>query len=93
TFIVGHSENITIPDSALVEKGGLRGVYVIDADNKVAFRWLRIRREWPDIMEVAAGLSAGERIATIIPVNIREGDLIQAQQTDSISETRQDTSQ
>jgi RND family efflux transporter MFP subunit len=93
TFVVGHSDNITIPDSALIEKGGLPGVYVIDADNKVAFRWLRIRREWPDRMEVAAGLGAGERIAAVVPANIREGDLIQAQQADSNSDTEQDPSQ
>ena len=78
TFVVGKRNNITIPDSAMVKKGGLDGVYLVDEENKVWFRWLRIRRHWPGKAEIAAGLSSGERILGVIPVDIREGDLIQA---------------
>ncbi|RLA44704.1 MAG: efflux RND transporter periplasmic adaptor subunit [Gammaproteobacteria bacterium] len=78
TFVVGKSNNITIPDSAMVKKGGLDGVYLVDEENKVWFRWLRVRRLWPGKAEIAAGLSSGERILAVIPANIREGDLIQA---------------
>lgn len=82
TFIVGNSKNVTIPTSALIEKGGLQGVYVIDEENKAWFRWLRIRRNWPGKMEIAAGLSAGEKIVAIVPADIREGDLIQGKSPD-----------
>lgn len=76
TFTVGHDSNITIPHSALIEKGGLQGVYVIDDENRLHFRWLRIRRVWPEFLEIASGLEAGERIATGVTAGMREGDQI-----------------
>lgn len=91
TFIVGHSRNITIPDSALVEKGGLHGVYVADETNRVWFRWLRIRRQWPENIEVAAGLNVGERIVGVVPGGMREGDLIQPGEPEPISEAARET--
>ncbi len=78
TFVVGHGENITIPNSALMEKGGLRGVYVLDDSNKIWFRWLRLRRQWPEQTEVAAGLSPGERIVETVLDGMRDGDEILA---------------
>ena len=76
TFTVGHASNITIPHAALIEKGGLQGVYVIDEENRLRFRWLRIHRAWPEFLEIASGLKAGERIATGVTAGIREGDQI-----------------
>ncbi len=75
-FTVGHSYNITIPPSALVKKGGLEGVYVVDDDDRLRFRWLRIRRRWPEALEVAAGLRPGEQIAERVPRDAREGDAV-----------------
>lgn len=79
TFLVGQDENLTIPPSALIDKGGLQGVYVVDEESKARFRWLRIRRTWPDKIEIAAGLNPGEKIITAVPGDLREGDLIQIQ--------------
>jgi RND family efflux transporter MFP subunit len=78
TFTVGSSENITIPESALIKKAGLQGVYIVDEDNKAWFRWLRVRRSRPGKIEIAAGLSAGEQILVSAPPAIMEGDLIEA---------------
>ena len=40
------------------------------------FRWLRTGREWPDRIEVTAGLAAGERIVAAVDPGLREGDRI-----------------
>lgn len=88
TFTVGHSSNVTIPLSALVEKSGLQGVYVVDSDNHLRFRWLRIRRLWPDVVEIASGLDAGERIVTDVAAGIREGDRITAAANNSQADTQ-----
>lgn len=88
TFTVGHSSNVTIPLSALVEKSGLQGVYVVDSDNHLRFRWLRIRRLWPDVVEIASGLDAGERIVTDVAAGIREGDRITAAASNSQPDTQ-----
>ena len=76
SFTIGKKKSITIPASALIEKGGLSGVYVIDDADKVWFRWLRVRRSWPDEVEIAAGLNVGERLVGTAPHDMHEGDLV-----------------
>jgi hypothetical protein len=60
----------------VVERGGLSGVYVVGSDNTAHFRWLRTGREWPDRVEVTAGLQAGERIVSAPDSALHDGDKI-----------------
>jgi membrane fusion protein, multidrug efflux system len=73
SFVVGESKALTIPRDALVERGGLSGVYVVDPQNIAHFRWVRLAREWPDRAEISAGLSPHDRIAVSIPGRLAEG--------------------
>lgn len=58
----GESPRLYLPTSALVSRGALRGVYVID--NGVArLRWLRVGRENAGQVEVLAGLDAASAVA------------------------------
>ncbi|WP_159015561.1 efflux RND transporter periplasmic adaptor subunit [Cognatiluteimonas profundi] len=54
---------VRIPRSALVQRGEVSGVYVIDG-NRLMLRQLRLGRPAGDGVEVLAGLKPGERIAT-----------------------------
>lgn len=77
-FGLGASSAPMVPRRALVERGGLTGVFVLDGESRARFRWLRIAREWPDQVEVSAGLTANERfVAAPVPA-LRDGDLITA---------------
>ncbi|MDO9611368.1 MAG: efflux RND transporter periplasmic adaptor subunit [Serpentinimonas sp.] len=77
-FPLGTSPAPLVPRRALVERGGLTGVFVLDGEGRARFRWLRIAREWPDQVEVGAGLAANERfVAAPVPA-LRDGDLITA---------------
>lgn len=77
-FALGTSPAPLVPRRALVERGGLTGVFVVDGEGRARFRWLRIAREWPDQVEVNAGLVADERfVAAPVPA-LRDGDLITA---------------
>lgn len=83
---------LVLPRSALVERGGLSGVFVVDADNRARFRWLRTGQEWSDgrsvagadrgagraadRIEVTAGLQPHERLLARVEPGLREGDLI-----------------
>ena len=78
-FVVGEAPNLVIPRSALIEKGGLNGVYVVDADSRIHFRWIRSKRQWPEVIEIAAGLQAGERIVAIASAGLSEDDLVRAE--------------
>jgi len=65
-----------VPRQALVERGGLYGVFVVDGEGNAYFRWLRTGREWPDRVEVTAGLQSGERLVMVPDSALRDGDRI-----------------
>ncbi|MBT8341974.1 MAG: efflux RND transporter periplasmic adaptor subunit [Desulfatitalea sp.] len=75
-FPLGNSRSPVVPRPALVERGGLRGVFVVDDSRTAHFRWLRIGREWPDRVEVTAGLKTGERLVAQPIAALRDGDTI-----------------
>lgn len=77
-FPVGFEQSPTIPRSALVIRGGLEGVFVLDEKNHAYFRWLRLGREWPEKIQVRAGLTGGEYIVNMATASLREGDKVNA---------------
>ncbi|MDP3295595.1 MAG: efflux RND transporter periplasmic adaptor subunit [Nevskia sp.] len=77
-FQTGQRPEIAIPPAALVDRGGLSGVYVVDADDRLHFRWLRTGHQVGDAQVVLAGLDEGERIVSAPTSRMREGDRITA---------------
>ena len=75
-FTVGESPSPVVPRRALAERGGLTGVFVLDGEGRARFRWLRTGREWPDRVEVSAGLAADERFVAAVEPALREGDRV-----------------
>ncbi len=56
------AQRLTVPRSAVVARGDLRGVYVVD-EHGVALRQVRIGRSDADEVEILAGIGSGEKIA------------------------------
>lgn len=75
-FQVGIETSPVIAQTAVVERGGLRGVFVVNAEQRAHFRWLRFGREWPTYLQVQAGVSQGERIVADSVNLVHDGDLI-----------------
>ena len=75
-FRIGAEASPVISPEALVKRGGLQGVFVLDSQNHIHFRWLQTGKIWSDRIEVRAGLQGGERIVAVTDARIREGDLI-----------------
>lgn len=75
-FVLGEAAVLVLPTRVLVERGGLRGVFIVDAAGRARFRWLRLGREWPDRVEVTAGLRAGERVVDAVEPALRDGDAV-----------------
>lgn len=75
-FNTGTADTIYIPAEALVERGGLKGVFVINGENKIKFRWLRTGRESGSFIEVVSGLSRDERIVATANSNMKDGDIV-----------------
>jgi RND family efflux transporter MFP subunit len=55
-------QTLLIPESSLVQKGGLKGVYTVGSDNVAILRWLRIGRKYGVNYEVLSGLSSGDQL-------------------------------
>ena len=62
-LVVGESERVLVPVSAVVQRSEMRAVYVVAPDGRVSLRQVRLGHVRGDRVEVLAGLAGGERIA------------------------------
>lgn len=62
-FAVGDAHRLLVPASALVRRGELHGLYVVDDSQRVQLRMIRPGHRMDGQVEVLAGLEAGVRIA------------------------------
>ncbi|MCG8369126.1 MAG: efflux RND transporter periplasmic adaptor subunit [Proteobacteria bacterium] len=62
-FVVGEAERLLVPAAAIVRRSELSAVYVVDGE-AVALRQVRPGRRFGDAVEILAGVSEGERVAT-----------------------------
>jgi len=62
----------TIPAAAIVERGGLAGVFVVD-DGKASLRWIDLGPRFGNDAEVRAGLTSGEKVV-LSPGELADGD-------------------
>ncbi|MFK5914679.1 MAG: efflux RND transporter periplasmic adaptor subunit [Woeseiaceae bacterium] len=75
-FKTGSEKVLVIPKDALVERGGLKGSFVVDKENTLHFRWLRVGKSYQKNIEVLAGLEAGEYVVSVNEAHLRDGDAI-----------------
>lgn len=61
-FSSGHRQAITIPQRAIVERGQLVSVFVVDDSGIARLRLIKTGKAYGDRVEVLTGLSDGERI-------------------------------
>lgn len=75
---VGKREVIVVPQSAVIHKGQLTGVYVVDARGIVTYRLIREGRATGAGIEVLSGLKANERIITEGLSRATDGGMVKA---------------
>jgi RND family efflux transporter MFP subunit len=64
----GHSRQLLIKRSAIIIRGQLTGLYLVDSDNIAHFRLIRLGKTSGDSVEVLSGLKEGDRyVATPVP--------------------------
>jgi RND family efflux transporter MFP subunit len=68
---------ITIPESAVVRRGQLTSVFVVE-DGTARMRLVRLGTSDGRNVEVAAGLTEGERIVTAPPATLRDSSAVSA---------------
>ena len=75
-FADGEREALTIPQDAVITRAGIRGVFVVGADQIAQFRMLRTGATLNGQVEIQAGLTPGERIVTRGAEKLESGDKI-----------------
>lgn len=58
----GKKESLLIPAGAIVERGQLTGVFVVDGNSVITYRLIKTGRVYDGLSEVLSGLSKGESI-------------------------------
>ncbi len=61
-FITGQIQAITIPKKAVVERGQLTSVYVVDPSGIARMRLVKTGKTYSDRVEILSGLKEGEQI-------------------------------
>lgn len=63
----GTQQGITVPSSALIQRGQLQGAYVVKSNASqptAVLRWVKTGKEYKRQVEIVSGLMRGERIIT-----------------------------
>jgi len=81
-ILLGHETAPTVPVSAIVERAGIEGVFVVKEEGTARFRSIRTGRHWHDYRQVLAGVEAGLSVILDPPLRLRDGDRIKRAKTD-----------
>ena len=63
-IVVGEGQRLLVPAASVVDRGDVTAVYVIDANGRTSLRQIRPGHRFDGKVEVLAGLTVKERIAT-----------------------------
>ncbi|HEY9141386.1 MAG TPA: efflux RND transporter periplasmic adaptor subunit [Bryobacteraceae bacterium] len=78
-FPMGTRQVLTIPPQAMVERGQLQSVFVIE-DGIAHTRLVTTGERRPAAIEVLSGLSAGEKLASPLPPGLTDGARVEVRQ-------------
>ncbi|MGH8372611.1 MAG: efflux RND transporter periplasmic adaptor subunit [Gammaproteobacteria bacterium] len=73
---IGEQPAVWIPGSALTERAGITGVFVIGTDDRAQFRLVRVGNVDASQVEIQSGLADGERVVLKPGAQIDNGTLI-----------------
>jgi RND family efflux transporter MFP subunit len=73
TFTVGRRAAVVVPRHVLTTRGQLQGVYILTSQDTASLRFVKAGRTSADLVEILAGLTAGERVIVPSSGKIVEG--------------------
>ena len=79
TFAVGVQRLAAIPSAALVERGQMQSVFVVDSGT-ARTRLITTGRRSRDLVEVLSGLNPGEPVVSPIPSGLADGARVEVRQ-------------
>jgi RND family efflux transporter MFP subunit len=78
-FPIGARKVVTVPASAVVERGQLQSVFVIE-EGFARNRLITTGKRGPDLVEVLSGLTEGERVASRTAPGLADGARVEVRQ-------------
>ncbi len=75
-FALGSSAGLRIPASAVLERAGITGVFVVDKQGVAHYRMVRVGDTSSGMTAIQAGLNSGEQIVTSNTNNLQTGDMV-----------------
>lgn len=76
-FAVGQKEVLTVPTQALIQRGGLTSVYVVDASEIAHLRLVKTGSAYGERTEILSGLNKGEMIVVEGAESVSEGSRVE----------------
>jgi hypothetical protein len=78
-FPLGMQKVVSVPLAALMERGQLQSVYVVE-DGVAHTRLVTTGRRANSAVEVLSGLNAGEKVVLPVPVGLQDGVRVEVRQ-------------
>ncbi len=75
-FAVGEREGIRVPATAVAERAGIIGVFVVDPEGFARYRMVRTGATEAGEVEIQSGLSAGETVVVSNVEQLENGDKV-----------------
>lgn len=75
-FTIGQRVGLRVPLSAVLERAGITGVFVVDKQNIVHYRMVRTGDSANGMVQILAGLNPGERIVSSAADQLQSGDKV-----------------
>jgi len=76
-FPVGQKQLLKISQKAILHRGQLVSVLIVDSSNVLRLRLIKTGKQYGDQMEVLSGLNVGDRILVEGVERVKEGDRVQ----------------
>jgi len=76
-FPSGRQSVLRVPHQAVLNRAGISGVFVVDAQGVAQYRMVRTGRDADGQVEILSGLAAGERVVTDHAEQVNNGDRVQ----------------
>ncbi len=75
-FRLGQREGLRLPESALQNRAGITGVFVVDGQGVAKYRMVRTGSAGAGQVEILAGLNPGEKVVATSAVALQNGDKV-----------------
>ena len=76
TIPVGVRQAVLVPADAVIRRGQLTGLWLVDKDGVAMLRWIRLGRSQGDDVEILAGMAGDETVVLSSDQPLREGDRV-----------------